>query len=48
MDFTSIDFETANGKRTSACSLGIAVVLELAVPIPSPPFFENICSHVRQ
>ena len=26
MDFTAIDFETANGKLTSACSLGIAVV----------------------
>lgn len=26
MDFTAIDFETANNKRTSACSLGIAVV----------------------
>jgi len=26
MDFVAIDFETANGKRTSACSLGIAVV----------------------
>lgn len=26
MDFISIDFETANDKRTSACSLGITVV----------------------
>ncbi|NLR93895.1 exonuclease domain-containing protein [Flammeovirga agarivorans] len=26
MDFISIDFETANAKRTSACSIGIAVV----------------------
>jgi DNA polymerase-3 subunit epsilon len=26
VDFTAIDFETANGKRTSACSLGIAVI----------------------
>ncbi len=26
MDFTAIDFETANGHRTSACSIGIAVV----------------------
>lgn len=26
MNLTAIDFETANGKRTSACSLGIAVV----------------------
>jgi len=26
MDFVAIDFETSNGKRTSACSLGIAVV----------------------
>ncbi len=26
VDFTAIDFETANGKRTSACSLGIAAV----------------------
>lgn len=26
MNFTAIDFETANGKRSSACALGIAVV----------------------
>lgn len=26
MNFIAIDFETANGKRTSACSLGIAIV----------------------
>lgn len=26
MDFVAIDFETANGNMTSACSLGIAVV----------------------
>lgn len=26
MNFTAIDFETANNKRTSACSLGISVV----------------------
>ena len=26
MDFVAIDFETANEKRASACSLGITVV----------------------
>lgn len=31
MNFTAIDFETANGNRTSACSLGIAVVRDLQI-----------------
>lgn len=31
MNFTAIDFETANGKRTSACSLGVAVVENLEI-----------------
>ena len=26
-DFAAIDFETANGKRTSVCSVGIVIVL---------------------
>ena len=25
-DFAAIDFETANGKRTSVCSVGVVVV----------------------
>ena len=25
-DFAAIDFETANGKRTSVCSVGIVIV----------------------
>ena len=31
MNFIAIDFETANGSRNSACSLGIAVVREGAI-----------------
>lgn len=31
MNFTVIDFETANNKRTSACALGIAVVENLEI-----------------
>ena len=31
MNFIAMDFETANGKRTSACSLGIAVVRNLQI-----------------
>ncbi|MEG0012495.1 MAG: exonuclease, partial [Muribaculaceae bacterium] len=26
LDFVAIDFETANGKRTSVCSVGVVVV----------------------
>ncbi len=25
-DFAAIDFETANGKRTSVCSVGVVIV----------------------
>ena len=49
MNFTAIDFETANYKSSSACSLGLAVV-ENGVIIetksflfkPTPNYFENI------
>ncbi len=27
-DFAAIDFETANGKRTSVCSVGVVIVKE--------------------
>ena len=26
LDFVAVDFETANGKRESACAVGVAVV----------------------
>ena len=52
MNFTAIDFETANNKRTSACSLGLVKVVNgiiekkinyLFKPIPN--YFTN--SHIH-
>ena len=49
MDFVAIDFETANAKRTSACSLGITIVennqiinSEEYLIKPYPYYFDNI------
>lgn len=49
MDFVSIDFETANFKRQSVCSIGLAVVenFEIVKTInrlikPTPNYFESI------
>lgn len=54
MNFTSIDFETANRKRTSACSIGMAKVrdgkivdtyYDLIQPYPNEFEFINISIH---
>lgn len=49
MDFVAIDFETANSKRSSACSVGIAVVKNGEIEKsycylikPFPNYFESI------
>lgn len=54
MNFTAIDFETANRKRTSACSIGLAKVRDgkvvdtfysLLRPVPEEFEFQNIAIH---
>jgi DNA polymerase-3 subunit epsilon len=54
MDFVAIDFETANPKRTSACSIGMARVrggvivetfYELIKPVPVDFNYINISIH---
>lgn len=54
MDFTAIDFETANFKKTSACSIGIATVKDGALARtehyfirPAPNYFTdaNVAVH---
>lgn len=54
MDFTAIDFETANSKRTSACSIGMAKVrngkvvdtyYELLRPVPDEFHYVNMAVH---
>ncbi len=48
MNFVAIDFETANSKRTSACSIGLAIVEDFAVTEtkhwlikPEPYYFDH-------
>ncbi|WP_052181011.1 3'-5' exonuclease [Alistipes sp. ZOR0009] len=55
MDFVAIDFETANFKRSSACSVGITVVKQGAIVSrycklikPYPNYFEPINIGVHQ
>ena len=36
-DFAAIDFETANGKRTSVCSVGVVVVRSLDLTLATEP-----------
>lgn len=54
MNFTAIDFETANNKRTSACSIGMAKVrdgkvvdtfYELITPVPNEFNYINTSIH---
>lgn len=54
MDFVAIDFETANFKRSSACSLGLAVVeggritdIKHWFIKPTPSHFEPICVNIH-
>lgn len=49
MDFIAIDFETANFKRQSVCSIGLAVVKNMEIVMtlnklikPTPNYYENI------
>lgn len=53
-DFVAIDFETANGKRSSVCSVGIVVVRAGVVvekiysPIkPYPNYYASFCQKVH-
>lgn len=54
MNFTALDFETANAKRTSICSVGLAIVdngrivetiHQLIKPIPNYFDYQNIAIH---
>src|SRR5699024_11432189 len=53
-DFAAIDFETANGKRTSVCSVGIVVVrggtvCEEAYRLirPRPNYYSEFCTRIH-
>lgn len=53
-DFAAIDFETANGERTSVCSVGIVVVREgkitdkfYSLIHPEPDYFAYFCTRVH-
>lgn len=53
-DFVAIDFETANGKRTSVCSVGIIIVRngEIVDKIyrlirPTPNYYSGFCTAVH-
>lgn len=53
-DFVAIDFETANGRRSSVCSVGIVVVrggeivdkfYSLIQPTPNYYTYRGLCRH---
>ncbi len=53
-DFAAIDFETANGKRTSVCSVGVVIVKggEIVDKIyrlikPTPNYYAYFCQQVH-
>ena len=53
-DFAAIDFETANGSRTSVCSLGVVIVRNGVVVDrfyslihPSPNYYAYFCQQVH-
>lgn len=53
-DFAAIDFETANGKRTSVCSVGVVVVREGSVQQkfhslirPRPNFYSHFTTQIH-
>ena len=53
-DFAAIDFETANGKRTSICSVGVVVVRNGAICDeiyrlirPRPNYYSDFCTRVH-
>lgn len=53
-DFAAIDFETANGRRTSVCSVGIVVVREgeiceriYRLIRPRPNYYSDFCSRIH-
>lgn len=54
LDFAAIDFETANGKRTSVCSVGVVIVREGKVVEkiyrlikPYPNYYAYFCQQVH-
>ena len=53
-DFAAIDFETANFKRTSVCSVGVVVVRDgkmvdsfYSLIHPEPNYYNEVCSRVN-
>ena len=53
-DFAAIDFETANFKRTSVCSVGVVVVKDgkmvdsfYSLIHPEPNYYNQVCSSVN-
>jgi len=53
-DFAAIDFETANGKRTSVCSVGLVVVRggeicdkTYRLIRPRPNYYSEFCTRVH-
>lgn len=53
-DFAAIDFETANGRRTSVCSVGIVIVHEgeicdriYRLIRPRPNYYSDFCSRIH-
>lgn len=53
-DFAAIDFETANGERSSVCSVGVVIVRDgeivdsfYSLIQPSPNYYTYFCSRVH-
>ena len=49
-NFAAIDFETANGKRTSICSVGVVIVKEGKIinKINSYRFYPRLCETAKK
>lgn len=54
LDFAAIDFETANGHRTSVCSVGVVIVREgkivdtfYSLIRPEPDYYSYMCTRVH-